>query len=207
MEIVNRRVAEFRVLAVHPAARHLDLIPQPAVLLNALPARAGHQDEHDLGGCETAFAEQLAVGAEAMEYALGVVETIDAKQNDAGIAEGLPDFPRPCPDSFPAGDLFEGRRVDRDGERPDPYFTPRVRGIRCPPPGGGGRIAGLGGRHPDQGPSRRQPRRPPACTQEVRGITMSLETQQVRAEQSLDYLPAPGKLGKDLVAGKRDVGE
>jgi hypothetical protein len=36
---------------------------------------------------------------------------------------------------------------------------------------------------------------------------VTLESQQVRAEQPADDLPPPGQLGEDLVAGKGDVGE
>jgi len=34
---------------------------------------------------------------------------------------------------------------------------------------------------------------------------LPLETEHVRADQALDDLPAPRKLGKDLVTGERDV--
>ena len=54
---------------------------------------------------------------------------------------------------------------------------------------------------------RAQPGAPPAGPQEVRGVAAALEAQQVCAEQALDDLPAPGKLGEDLIAGERDVGE
>ena len=36
---------------------------------------------------------------------------------------------------------------------------------------------------------------------------MTLESEQVSAEQPADDLPPPGELGEDLVAGKGDVGE
>ena len=121
-----------------------------------------------------------------MPDSLGVVEPVDAEQDRVRLAQGQPDLVRALADAVPPGDLLQGLGVDRDRER---------------------RRADLAVTGPDRRPSRDQARRPAAGAQEVRGVGAALETDQVRAEQPVDHLAAPGQLGEDLVAGKRDVVE
>jgi hypothetical protein len=122
-----------------------------------------------------------------VQDALGVVEPVDAEQQDLRLAERLPDLPRALPDLLPPRDLAQRLRVDGDRERLRPHLARPV-GPHGLPPG-------------------RQPRGPAAGAQEVRGVGAALEPEQVRAEQALDHLPPPGKLGEDLVAGERYVVE
>jgi hypothetical protein len=79
--------------SVDPADGQLDLISQQAVLLDPLPARARYQHEHCPSRVEAAFAEQLTVGPEPMDYALGVVKAVDTEQHNLGLPQGLPDLP------------------------------------------------------------------------------------------------------------------
>ncbi len=121
-----------------------------------------------------------------MPDALGVVEPVDAEQDRVRLVQGLPDLGRALADAVPPRDLLQGLGVDRDRER---------------------RGADLAVTGPDRRPPRGQARRPAAGAQEVRGVGAALEAEQVRAEQPVDHLAAPGQLGEDLVAGKRDVVE
>ena len=125
-----------------------------------------------------------------MQDALGVVKPVDAQQQRVRLAEGQPDIRGPLPDLVAPGDSLQGRRVDRDreGRRLDLALAVGVAGPD-------GLAVGL------------QVRGPAAGAQEVRRVGPALETHQVRAEQALDHLAAPGKLGEDLVAGKRNVVE
>ena len=125
------------------------------------------------------------------------------------MAQRLPDFLRPGPDRFLAGELFEGGKVDRGREGPDPDLACRRRAVGRPDPGPGeaGGAARRGGREPDQRTAGGQPGGATARAQEVHRITPPLESEQVRAEQALDDLPAPRKLSENLIARKRDVRE
>ena len=60
---------------------------------------------------------------------------------------------------------------------------------------------------PHGGPLGGQADGPAAGPQEVGGVGPALEAEQVGAEQPLHHLPAPRKLGEDLVTGERDVVE
>ncbi len=189
VQVVDGRVTHLPVLPVDPAHRHLDLVAQGPVRLDPFPARARdlHQDHLR---AEPALAEQLAVGPQPVQDALGVVEPVHPEQDDLGLAEDLPDFGGAFPDVLPLGDLGQGRRVDRDRERGrlDLARAARLADPHRGAPGGQARGAAAG-------------------PQEVRGVGPALEPQQVRAEQPLHHQPPPGQLGEDLIAGKGDVVE
>ena len=125
-----------------------------------------------------------------MQDALGVVQSVDAQQHQARLAQRLPDLRGPFPDVVPPGDLGQALRVDRDRER-GRVDLPRA-----------SRLGDPHGR-----PLRVQADGPAAGPQEVGGVGPALEPQQVGAEQALHHLPPPRKLGEDLVAGERDVVE
>ncbi len=184
---MDRRGPDFPVLAVDPAHRLLDLVAQLAVSLYPLPARAGDLDQDRLRP-EAVLVEQLAEGSQPVQYPLGVVEPVDAHQHHLRLAQGLPDVLRSLLDVLPPRDLAEAGRVDRDRERRRLHLPRAVRAVH---PHG----RSLGG----------QARGPAARAQEVRRVGPALEPDQVRAEQALDHLPAPRKLGEDLVTGERDV--
>ena len=186
---MHGRAAHLCVVAVDPAHGELHVVAQRLVRLDAFPARARHLNQ-DHPRPEPALVEQLAVGLEAVQDPLGVVEPVDAEQQGVRLVEGQPDLGRTFPDVFAPGDLLQGGRVDRDREGPHPGLT---------------RSGGAG--DPDGGSADTVASRPPARSQEVRGVSPALEAQQIRAEQALDHLPPPRKLGEDLVAGERDVVE
>ena len=71
----------------------------------------------------------------------------------------------------------------------------------------GMRVVEPGIRDPDQRTARGHARRPAAGAQEVGGVAVALESEQVGAEQAADDLPPPGQLGEDLVPRERDVRE
>ena len=121
-----------------------------------------------------------------MQDALGVVEPVDAQQHRLRLVQRQPDLGRAFPDALLPGDLLQGRRVDRDRERRRPDLA-------------------VG--RPGPSPPGDQARRPAAGAQEVRRVGAALEAQQVRAEQPVDDLAAPGQLGEDLVTRERDVVE
>ena len=125
-----------------------------------------------------------------MQDALGVVEPVHAQQHQARLAQRLAELRGPFPDVVPPGDLGQVLRVDRDRER-GRLDLPRA-----------GRLA-----DPDGRPPGGQADGPAAGAQEVGGVGPALEAEQVGAEQPLHHLPAPRKLGEDLVAGERDVVE
>src|SRR6266849_7288622 len=97
VQVVNRRVAELGILSVNPAHRDFDLVAQQPVLLDPLPAGAGYQHKCRPQGSESSLAEQLAVGGQTMKDALGVVEPVDAEQDDVWLSQRLPESTRPLP--------------------------------------------------------------------------------------------------------------
>src|ERR1035438_1122092 len=125
-----------------------------------------------------------------MQDSLGVVEPVDAEQDDLGLAQRLADLPGALPDVVPLRYLAEGGRVNRDRERRRVNLARPVRAAR-----------------PDRRPPGGQAGGPAAGAQEVRRVGPALEAHQVRAEQALDHLPAPGELSEDLIPGERDVVE
>ena len=120
VQVVHGRVADLAVLAVDPAHHHLDLVPQRLVLLDPFPARAGHLDQHRPRS-EPPVGDQLAVGPQPVQDALGVVQSVDAQQHQARLAQRRRGSARTVPDVV-------GRRaisarpfgVDRDRERRPP---------------------------------------------------------------------------------------
>ena len=85
MQIVHRRLAQHRVLAVDPPDGALDLFAQGAVLLHPFTARARYLHQHGLWRPEPSLVEQLPVGGEPVPDALGVVEPVDPEQHRLGI--------------------------------------------------------------------------------------------------------------------------
>ena len=151
MQVVHGRDAYLAVLAVDPADRDLDVVPQLAVLLHALPAGTGHLDQYRAGRSEPALVQHLAVGVQPVQDALGVVQPVDAEQHDVRFAQGLAELLGAGPHIRLAGDLLEAARVDRDGERRGADVAPAqevvVRHPLAPdaPPGDlGGRVVELG---------------------------------------------------------------
>ena len=89
-----------------------------------------------------------------MQDAFGVVEPVNAEQDDIGLAQRLPDLLRPGLDVWAPGDLLQGRGVDGNGEGRGPDIA-AARGIigrdaLAPPADGGALIAGRGIRYPDE---------------------------------------------------------
>ena len=166
------------MLAVDPAHDRLNLVAQRLIGLDPLPARARDLDE-DHPRPETAFVEQLAVGPQAVQDALGVVEPVHAQEDEARLVEGLPDFPRAFLNVVTPGDLGDAGRVDRDRER---GRLDLARSARSVDPHG----RPLGG----------EADRPAAGPQEVGGVGPALESQQVGAEQALDRRRRQGSWAK-----------
>ncbi len=141
---------------------------------------------------EPVLGEQLAVRLDPVPDALGVVEPVDAEQEELWVAELVADLPGAFLDLVRAGELVERVRVDRDGEGGRahvPVHPPVLVGER------------------DDLAARRQVGEPPDDAHEVRGVPVALEAHEVRPEQTLDHLLAPRQLGEDLQRGERDVVE
>ena len=162
---------------------------------------------------EVTFIQQLAVGRQPVQDALGVVEPVHAEQYRRSPARPAPRGSlgpgsasvRLAISAKPAESMETGNVAVAD------LPAGRRAAVRCatPPPPVGGRLSWevLFGRNPDQRPV---VTKPPLRRQARRKLVASLcalESEQVRAEQALHDLPAPGQLGEDLVARERDVGE
>src|ERR1035438_2120098 len=84
-----------------------------------------------------------------MQDSLGVVEPVDAEQDDLGLAQRLADLPGALPDVVPLRYLAEGGRVNRDRESRRVNLARPVPRVRAGPPartGGPGVVGPVAGR-------------------------------------------------------------
>ena len=108
---MDRRAADPAEVAVQPADQAVDLVAQPAVLLDPLPRRGGHLHEDGVLDGDLAVAHQLAEGPQPVVDALGVVEPVDAEQHLARVAELLADLLGPLRRPTPSGPARRGPAV------------------------------------------------------------------------------------------------
>ena len=142
-----------------------------------------------------------------MQDALGVVEPVHAEQHGLRLAQHLADLLGPGLHLGALGDLAEAPGVDRDRERGGTHAAAPGAAPGGEPPPAAGVVGQRDVRHPDIRPVRGQPGAAAAGPEEVGRVALPLEAEQVRAEQALHDLLAPGQLGEDLVARERDVRE
>ena len=187
VQVDDRRPAEPAGVAVDPADEPVDVVAEQPVLLDPLPRRGGDLQEHRVLGIDGAVGHQLAEGADPLRQSLGVVESVDAQEDRLRVTEIGPDLPGPLGRRVGHGQVVHARGVDGDRVRPGDH-RPTVGGADPVP-------AGLVGE-----PLPHQP-------DEVLGAAGQLEADQVRAEQSLQDLAAPGQLLEQLGGRERDVQE
>jgi len=75
------------MISIDPTDRHLDLVPQGSVLIYSLATRAGDQNKNSLRWCELTVSQHLAAGLEPVQDSLGVVESVNAEQDQFRIAD------------------------------------------------------------------------------------------------------------------------
>ena len=147
-----------------------------------------------LGGDSRPSSQELAVGLDAVPDALGVVEPVDAEQQQLGVAQLGADLLGALLHLGRAGQLVERVGVDRDGERGRAHVP-------------AGSPVPLGLRQRDDLPARGQVGEPTHHADEVGGVAGALEADEVGAEQALDHLLAPRQLREQLERRQRDVVE
>jgi hypothetical protein len=189
MQVVHRRVPQLGVLAVDPSDVGLNLFAQRLVALDALPARRGDLHEDRSRELEALFVEELLDRLQPVQDPLGVVEPVDAEQDELGVAELAADGACPLPHLRTPGDLGDAPGVHGDRE-----------GLGADEP------LAYGPLRPDVTATRRQAR-PAAGAQEVVRVGRPLESDEVGAEQPVEDLTAPGELREQLVGRERDVVE
>ena len=189
VEVADRGVLHGVEGAVDMPDGTFDLLAQQPVLLYPFAAGAGHLDERGILDRDSAFLEELLVGFEPVADSFGVVQPVHPEQDVLGVAEFAADFPGAFNDVRAFGEGGNRRHIDRDGEG---FGTGDIwRGILA----GDLHLLlfdGVGGEAAD-------------TAQEVVGVAGALEPDKVRAEQSFEHLPPPGKLGVDFKRREGDV--
>ena len=188
VQVVHGRRADPAELAVDPAHLALDLLAQPVVVLDPLPARRGDLDHDRLRHVEPALGEQLAERLEPVLDALGVVEPVDAEDDRLRIAELGPDLARPAP-------------APR-GCRPARSISPMSIEIGNAPARTVRPSTSTAERRAGAGPSSWRASRRKFCAP-----SGGLEADQVGAEQPAQDLGPPRQLHEQLDRRERDVQE
>ncbi len=186
------RPAQGCVLAVDAADGQLDLVAQLPVGLHPLPGRGGDLDHHRVVRVDGPVVEQLAPGLQAVSDALGVVQAVHTEHDLVGIAEVVPQLRGPLPDLGVLGERGDGGGVDGDREGARLDLAPRRR-------------AEAG--HRDRGALHVVAQQLPHRGDEVQGVALALEADEVRAEQPAQDRVALGQLGEQLDGGEGDVVE
>ena len=172
VQVVDDRQTDAAVPPVDLAHQSLDLVALVLVVLDALPSGRRHLYEHVLFRIEHARLEQRGERPQPQADALGVVEPVDAQQDDFRITEPCPDLAHPLAGGPAGGDLLHLVDVDRDGEHAEPRALPGVL---------------------DHTASLLQVEQLMGAGGEVGHAARGLETDQVTSQQALDDLLAPGK--------------
>ena len=126
-----------------------------------------------------------------MPDALGVVEPVDAEHEDARVAELVTQLGRPVDDRRGLRQGLEAAVVDGDRDGTGPRRVRRA-------------VAAEHGHRVLPGGDLEQP---PAGADEVLGVGLALEAEEVGAEEALEDRSAPGDLGEQLDRGEGDVVE
>src|SRR5262245_9595718 len=116
VNVMHDRMADFAVLAVDVPDLALDVLAHLDVALDAFPAWRRELDQYGVVPLGPMFGQQLRKRPQPNVDALRVVESVDAEQDLAGVAELTADLAGPLPDGAAAGLLVERRRIDGDRE-------------------------------------------------------------------------------------------
>ena len=174
-------------VAVDPADQPIDVVPQSAVLVDALPRRSGHLDEDCLLGVDRPLGDEFTEGAYPLGHALGVVEPVNPEQQDLRVTEIVPDLLGPGFGLLRHRQLVQLGTVDRDRVRPREDSAAVGRADPVAP---GLEVEAL-----------------PYEADEVLRTTRQLEADQVGPEQAFEDLVPPGELLEQLGRGEGDVQE
>src|ERR1700691_117469 len=117
---MHHRMTNLSVFAVDVADLAFDVVAQNLVALHTLTARRRQLDQHRVVTFCAALGEQLRKGSQPDIDALGVVESVDAKQDLAGISQLGPNLLGAAPDVAGASRAVECPGVDGDGKGTHP---------------------------------------------------------------------------------------
>ena len=187
---MDGRIAHATQVPVDPPDEELDVISDVLVVVDVLAGGDGHLEHRHVGRIQQPLGKAFGERTEPNVDALGVVEAVDTEEEQAESTHLGPDLLCPGLDRRVARHGIEGRRVDADGEGADAHRPKAV-------------LVG----HVDPISTRIERHQATGRREEVECAVVGLEAHEIGAEQALQDLAPPRKLGEELDRWERDVEE